>query len=231
MAAKKKKKNAAPAVAGSIPATVNIESHLVENRIFPPAKGFAKKARISSMDEYRSLWKKSIKQPEKFWGNLAKDLDWRKKSKKTLEWKAPFAKWFVGGKLNVAENCLDRHLRGPRKNKAAIIWEGEPGEKRTLTYHAAPPRGLPLRQRAQAQSASKKGDRVLDLHADDSRGGRRHAGLRAHRRGALGRLRRLQRREHQGPRRRLRRHRHRHRRRRLPARRRSCRSSRTWTTR
>jgi acetyl-CoA synthetase len=80
------------------------------------------------------MWKKSIKQPEKFWGNLAKDLDWRKKPKKTLEWKAPFAKWFIGGKLNVAENCLDRHLRGSTKNKAAIIWEGEPGETRTLTY-------------------------------------------------------------------------------------------------
>jgi hypothetical protein len=62
-------------------------------------------------------------------------LVWRKKWKSVLEWKEPFAQWFVGGKLNVSENCLDRHLSGPRRNKAALIWEGEPGEKRTLTYH------------------------------------------------------------------------------------------------
>src|SRR5262249_44352715 len=67
-------------------------------------------------------------------GNLAKDLDWRKKPKKILEWNAPFAKWFIGGKLNVSENCLDRHLDGSTKNKAALIWEGEPGETRTFTY-------------------------------------------------------------------------------------------------
>src|SRR5262249_19255600 len=125
MAVKKKKsKKSATAPAGDSAAPVNIESHLVENRVFKPAKGFAKRARIGSMDQYRSMWKKSIKQPEKFWGNLAKDLDWRKKPKKILEWNAPFAKWFVGGKLNVSENCLDRNLRGSTKNKAALIWEG-----------------------------------------------------------------------------------------------------------
>ena len=67
-----------------------------------------------------------------------------------LEWKPPHAKWFVGGKLNVSVNCLDRHLRGPRRNKAAIIWEGEPGDRRVLTYWDLVARGGPLRQRAQA---------------------------------------------------------------------------------
>jgi acetyl-CoA synthetase len=112
----------------------NIESHLIEKRVFPPLKGFAKTARIKSLDQYRRLYRESIKRPEKFWAREAKELIWRVPWKKVLQWKAPFAKWFVGGKLNLSENCLDRHLAGHRRNKAAIIWEGEPGEKRTLTY-------------------------------------------------------------------------------------------------
>src|SRR6201991_3888529 len=112
----------------------HIESHLVENRVFRPAKEFAKNARISSFAEYKKLYAKSIRSPEKFWAEQAADLTWRKNWTKVLDWRLPFAKWFVGGKLNVSENCLDRHLSGPRRNKAAIIWEGEPGDKRTLTY-------------------------------------------------------------------------------------------------
>ena len=160
MAAKKKKKSAAKNSAPSVPATVNIESHLVENRIFQPGKSFAKKARIGSMEEYRSTWKKSIKQPEKFWGGLAKELDWRKKPKKVLEWKPPFAKWFIGGKLNVSENCLDRHLNGSTKNKAAIIWEGEPGETRTITY-AQLHRDVCRFANVLKRNRVRKGDRVL----------------------------------------------------------------------
>ncbi|MBI3580368.1 MAG: acetate--CoA ligase, partial [Ignavibacteriales bacterium] len=76
----------------------------------------------------------SIKNPEKFWAKVAGELDWFKKWNKVLEWKLPFAKWFVGGKINVSYNCLDRHLTSWRKNKAALIWEGEPGDNRTLTY-------------------------------------------------------------------------------------------------
>ncbi len=72
--------------------------------------------------------------PEGFWGECAKNLDWFKPFGKVLDWKFPFAKWFVGGKINAAYNCLDRHLAGPRRNKAAIIWEGEPGDSRVLTY-------------------------------------------------------------------------------------------------
>src|SRR3981081_4127156 len=115
--------------------STNIESHLIENRLFKPPKTFSKTAYISSFSEYEELYRRSIKNPEKFWAQQASELlVWRKKWKTVLEWKAPFAKWFVGGKLNVSENCLDRHLSGPRRNKAAIIWDGEPGERRTLTY-------------------------------------------------------------------------------------------------
>src|SRR5213595_1709532 len=112
----------------------NIESHLVEKRVFKPAPDFSSKARIKSLAQYRRMYLESIRQPAKFWTREAKELVWRAAWGKVLEWKPPFAKWFVGGKLNVSENCLDRHLEGPRRNKAAIIWEGEPGDKRTLTY-------------------------------------------------------------------------------------------------
>ncbi len=112
-----------------------IESHLVETRVFKPSDGFVQQALIPSLDTYRELYQQSIQDPEGFWSKQATELLlWRKKWDTVLKWEAPFAQWFVGGKLNVSENCLDRHLNGPRRNKAAIIWEGEPGEVRTLTY-------------------------------------------------------------------------------------------------
>jgi acetyl-CoA synthetase len=115
--------------------STNIESHLIENRLFKPPKTFSKTAHIGSFSEYEELYRRSIKNPEKFWAQQAsKLLVWQKKWKTVLEWKAPFAKWFVGGKLNVSENCLDRHLHGATRNKAAFIWEGEPGDRRTITY-------------------------------------------------------------------------------------------------
>ncbi len=112
----------------------NIESHLIEKRVFKPPRDFAKKARIKSLDQYRRMYRESIKRPAKFWAREAHELVWRAPWKKVVEWKAPFAKWFAGGKLNLSENCLDRHLTSARRNKAAILWEGEPGDKRTLTY-------------------------------------------------------------------------------------------------
>src|SRR5213592_3182615 len=114
----------------------NIESHLIEKRVFKPSRDFAKRARIKSLDQYRRMYRESIRQPAKFWAREANELVWRAKWKKILEWKAPFAKWFIGGKLNISENCLDHHLSPEsfRGNKAAIIWEGEPGDKRSLTY-------------------------------------------------------------------------------------------------
>ena len=99
-----------------------------------PSKDFSKKARIGSMAEYEKLYKHSIEKPEKFWASEAKELLWQTPFKKVLKWNAPEVEWFLGGKLNVAENCVDRHAFGPRANKAAIIWEGEPGDKRTITY-------------------------------------------------------------------------------------------------
>ncbi|MBV8101361.1 MAG: acetate--CoA ligase [Verrucomicrobia bacterium] len=112
-----------------------IESHLIETRVFKPSDGFVQQALIPSLEQYKELHQQSIQDPEGFWSKQATELLlWRKKWDTVLKWEAPFAQWFVGGKLNVSENCLDRHLNGPRRNKAAIIWEGEPGEVRTLTY-------------------------------------------------------------------------------------------------
>ena len=139
---------------------MSIESHLVEKRVFKPSRKFSKAARIGDMAEYRRLYDASIKSPEKFWGKQAAKLAWQKKWTKVLEWKAPFAKWFVGGKINASENCLDRHLSGDRKNKAAIIWEGEPGEKRTLTYHQLH-REVCKFANVLKRNGVKKGDRVL----------------------------------------------------------------------
>jgi len=138
----------------------NIESHLIEKRIFKPERTFAKTARISSMAEYRRMYDESIKRPDRFWAREASELHWQEKWSKVLEWKVPFAKWFVGGKLNVAENCLDRHLDGPRRNKAAIIWEGEPGEKRTLTFQQLH-REVCRFANVLKRNKVRKGDRVL----------------------------------------------------------------------
>jgi acetyl-CoA synthetase len=112
-----------------------IESHLIETRVFKPSDGFVQHALIPSLEQYKELYQQSIDDPEGFWSKQATELLlWRKKWDTVLKWEAPFAQWFVGGKLNVSENCLDRHLNGPRRNKAALIWEGEPGEVRTLTF-------------------------------------------------------------------------------------------------
>jgi acetyl-CoA synthetase len=112
-----------------------IESHLIETRVFKPSDEFVQQALIPSLEQYKELYQQSIQDPEGFWSKQATELLlWREKWETVLKWEAPFAQWFVGGKLNVSENCLDRHLNGPRRNKAAIIWEGEPGEVRTLTY-------------------------------------------------------------------------------------------------
>ena len=102
---------------------------------FSPSSEFRKQATIKSMAEYKRLYVESVDNPEKFWNTQAKELlQWRKPWRKTLEWKEPHAKWFVGGKLNVCENCVDRHLGTPRENKAALIFEGELGDQKTLTY-------------------------------------------------------------------------------------------------
>src|ERR1017187_3182682 len=121
-------------------AQIDITSLQKAGRKFKPSAAFAKKAHIKSLAEYRKLYTESIKSPKTFWSRMAKELHWFKPWKKLLEWDEPFAKWFIGGQINLSYNCLDRHLDGPRRNKAAIIWEGEPattgkaGEERVLTY-------------------------------------------------------------------------------------------------
>ena len=152
------KKSTPKAAAAS--STSDFKSVLVENRVFKPSAEFSKKARISSMAQYKKMHAESIKSPDKFFAREAKELLWNKPWKKVLDWKCPYAKWFVGGKLNVSENCLDRHIDGPRKTKAAIIWEGEPGEKRVLTYQQLH-RDVCRFANVLKRHKVKKGDRVL----------------------------------------------------------------------
>jgi acetyl-CoA synthetase len=151
--------------ANTIPS--NIESVLQEARVFPPPKAFARRAHLTSLTQYRKLYRESVQSPEKFWGRQAEtELVWSKRWTRVLKWEEPYAKWFVGGRLNVSYNCLDRHLDTPRANKAALIWEGEPaapgkpGEERTLTYkqlHHEVCRFANVLKR----NGIEKGDRVL----------------------------------------------------------------------
>ena len=139
----------------------DIESLLQEKRVFKPSKEFAKQANWNkkTVEEYRKLGKS----PQRFWAKMAREnVTWFKPWKKTLDWKPPFAKWFVGGKLNVSYNCLDRHVEGKgawRRNKAAIIWEGEPGDTRTITYAELHREVCKFANVLKAQGV-KKGDRV-----------------------------------------------------------------------
>ena len=103
-----------------------IESSMQEHRIFPPPAGFAQKAWISSRTQYETLYRQSIDEPELFWGNAASELHWFEKWTKVLDWKAPYAKWFVGAKTNIAYNCLDHQIDQGRGDKTAILFEGEP---------------------------------------------------------------------------------------------------------
>src|SRR6478736_8483521 len=113
-----------------------IESILKETRKFPPPAGFASQAHVKSMAEYEHLYQRGRDDPEGFWAEqAARKLHWFKKWDRVLDWKLPHAQWFIGVTTNVSYNCLDRHLDTPRKNKAALIWEGEPGDSRVLTYH------------------------------------------------------------------------------------------------
>ncbi|WP_293128084.1 acetate--CoA ligase [Microcoleus sp. bin38.metabat.b11b12b14.051] len=112
-----------------------IESILQEKRLFPPTAEFSEKAHVKSLEEYRALYEKAKADPQAFWAELAtQELHWFQNWDTVLDWQPPFAKWFVNGKINISYNCLDRHLTTWRKNKAALIWEGEPGDSRTLTY-------------------------------------------------------------------------------------------------
>jgi acetyl-CoA synthetase len=146
---------------------VNITSMLHEERVFHPAKRFSQRAHVRSMAAYRRQYRESIQHPEKFWARQAKnELVWFKPWKKVLEWKVPYAKWFVGGQTNVSVNCLDRWLDTPTANKAALIWEGEPcdsgrpGEERVLTYRQLH-REVCRFANVLKRNGLKKGDRAI----------------------------------------------------------------------
>lgn len=114
--------------------STNITSILKENRSFAPPAAFAKAAHIPSQAEYQRLWNWAKDDPDAFWAECAKAIHWFSPWTKVMEWNEPFVKWFVGAKTNAAYNCIDRHLSGPKRNQAAIIFEGEPGDTRVLRY-------------------------------------------------------------------------------------------------
>src|SRR4051794_34498663 len=162
-----KKTKAARAAAPVPEKTTNITSMSTEKRRFKPSKDFSKRAHIKSLAQYKKIYNASIKAPEKFWAQVAQqELVWFRPFKTTLQWKPPFAKWFLGGQLNLSANCLDKHLDTPTANKAAIIWEGEPaapgsvGEERTLTYRQLQ-REVCLFANVLKRHNIQKGDRVI----------------------------------------------------------------------
>ncbi len=107
-----------------------IDALLDETRVFPPPEAWRERAQVTDPGVYE----RAARNPEAFWEGFAKELEWMQPWSAVLDWKPPHAKWFVGGRLNVSVNCLDRHVRSAHRNKAAIVWEGEPGDRRTLTY-------------------------------------------------------------------------------------------------
>ncbi len=114
----------------SLPSEKNVSALLDERRTFPPSEEFKQRANWNDP----GIYDRAAKDPEGFWAEQAKNLDWFTPWQRALEWNAPWAKWFVGGKLNVTYNCVDRHAHSARRNKAAILWEGEPGDTRVLTF-------------------------------------------------------------------------------------------------
>jgi acetyl-CoA synthetase len=115
-------------------ANTNLDSSLRENRVIPPPAEFAAKAHVKSLAQYEEMYRRSVERPEEFWAEAAGELEWFAPWTKVLEGEAQQAKWFVGGKLNLSHNCVDRHALGARKDKVALLWEGEPGEVRKITY-------------------------------------------------------------------------------------------------
>jgi acetyl-CoA synthetase len=113
------------------PVSTDLSALLREDRTFPPPPAFRSRAVVADPEVYA----RAARDPEAFWASFAQELEWSAPWTATLEWSPPYAKWFVNGRINASVNCLDRHVRTARRNKAAIIWEGEPGDRRTLTYH------------------------------------------------------------------------------------------------
>ncbi len=117
------------------PASGQLDTVMQESRLFPPTREFSARARIKSLDDYQRLWDEAAADPPAFWAKLAKDeLHWFEPFGKALGWNEPFAKWFVDGKTNASYNCLDAHVAAGRGDRTALLWEGEPGDTRQLTY-------------------------------------------------------------------------------------------------
>jgi acetyl-CoA synthetase len=137
-----------------------IESILHEDRSFPPSEAFRARARLGSEEEYQRLYRRSLEDPEGFWGDVARELPWIAPFGRVLDWSdAPVARWFVGGKLNASAVCVDQHADGARAQKTAILWEGEPGDTRTLTYAELKREVCRCADALRARGV-KKGDRV-----------------------------------------------------------------------
>jgi acetyl-CoA synthetase len=132
-----------------------LDTLLHEDRTFPPPPEFSRQAHVSDPEVYR----RAEADPEGYWAGWAEELHWFRKWDRVLEWNPPYAKWFVGGKLNAAYNCLDRHLEGPRRTRTALLWEGEPGDRRSYTYEELH-REVSRAANALKSLGVKKGDRV-----------------------------------------------------------------------
>ncbi len=167
-----------------------IDTLLDERRTFAPSPEFLANAKVTD----QSLHDAAAADPEAFWAEQArKYVTWYRPFDKVLEWDLPFAKWFLGGELNVSYNCLDRHVEAGRGEKVAYHFEGEPGDTRSITYSELLAEVCRLAN-ALRKLGIKRGDRVGDLHADDPGAADGDARLREDRRGPLGGLRRVQRR-------------------------------------
>ncbi|MBI3118242.1 MAG: AMP-binding protein, partial [Candidatus Hydrogenedentes bacterium] len=133
---------------------------LEETRSFPPPPEFQRRARVQSREQYEEMYRRSVEDPDGFWGDIAQEFHWFKRWDRVLNPdNAPFFKWFEGGLTNISYNCLDRHLQGERRTKRAIIWEGEPGDTRTLTYEELHQEVCQFAN-CLKQLGLKKGDRV-----------------------------------------------------------------------
>ncbi|MEK7389176.1 MAG: acetate--CoA ligase [Elusimicrobiota bacterium] len=144
---------------GNIDSERSLSVLLKAERAYGPSRDFVKESHVAGAAARAKLQAKAARDPQSFWAQAAGELHWFKPWRKPLQWDCPFARWFVGGRTNISYNCLDRHLEGPRRNKAALIWEGEPGEVRTLTYLQLH-REVCLFANALKSLGVKKGDRV-----------------------------------------------------------------------
>ena len=168
----------------------HIDSTLTESRKFPPPPEFSAKAWVKSLDDYNALCQRADTDPDAFWAECARNLHWFKPFGKTLEWNFPNAKWFVGGTINAAYNCLDRHLDTPAPQQGRADLGGRARRLARADLPDARRRSRPMCQRAQEPRRQGRRPR-RDLHAAGAGGGDRDARVRANRRDSFGGLRRL----------------------------------------